>query len=400
MLRATPRLGLALAWTLAATAAAPPAPAGAFGEASRQVLIEATITVAVDHDEVVAGLAGLSKGQRIDPALEATLAAAAGEATTSTNAAIAALQADPLGATQEGSAALVFLSIAGAENARLLDVLGEDGEPKAGKVAAPARSARDLAVAAATALQGRPGRFPLENSLERSVEGYLQELIDLAPFQFEHGLPSPLGALTEPFSGGPAGKLVERAALVPGDGMRVKVKKGELELSPVGDGPVSADLLLNVPLGPAYAAYVTLKLPPKLSAKKQAALDGVAVGLRVATDTSADPSEVFTIEHQLTGEGFIQSVVSSKTGVLQTLPHPSADTGRELVTFFVKNGGTLTAGALLRDEGGETLLTHGIPVLGDLPVLGLVFRNNEKSKLLADDLIVYATPSLISEVGS
>jgi hypothetical protein len=399
MLRATlRRLGLALGLTLAALAAAPPA--RAFGESERQVLIEAAIVVATKHDAVLFGLAGFKKGQRIDPATEASLGVPAGEGTTATDAALAALQADALAGSPEGAAALVFLSIASAENARLLDVLGEDGEPKAGKVAAPARAARDLGFAAAIALQGRPSRFPLDNALERSVDHYLGELLDLFPFLAQHGLPDPLGAIAEPWSGGPKGKLVERAALLPGDGMRAKVKKDELELSADGQGPVDADVLLDVPIGPSYAAYFTLKLPSKLSSKARRALEGVSAGLKVATDASADPAEEYVVEHQLSPDGWVQSVVRSKTGDLATFPHPTADTGRELVTFFVKNGASLTAGTLLRDESGETLETHVVPTVGELPVLGLFFRNNDKAKILADDLIIFATPVVISEVGS
>jgi Flp pilus assembly secretin CpaC len=73
---------------------------------------------------------------------------------------------------------------------------------------------------------------------------------------------------------------------------------------------------------------------------------------------------------------------------------------REITSFFVKDGNTLTVGALLTDASGQTKIEHAnIPVVGDLPVLGLYFRNNDKVKLLADDLIIFAAPHLVNAEG-
>jgi hypothetical protein len=397
MLRAAPTLAAALA--LAAAAA--PSPARAFGEPARQVLIEATLLVVERHDGILSELEPLRSGQRLDPALEASLAAATAQAADAAGDALDLIEADPLADAQDGAAALVLLSIAAGETDALAALLAEEGEPKAGKVAKPARLARSLAVAAVTSLQGRPGRLPLGRGLDREASDYWGEVRDLFPFLLAHGLPADPGALVEPMSGGPKGRLLERASLLPGPGMRAKPKKDELELSADGQGPVSAGLDLNVPLGPGYTALVTLKLPPRLRTRQREALAGVSAGFKVTTDASADPAEAFFVEHQLSPDGWVQSFVASKTQVLETFPHASADPLREITSFVVKDGSTLTLGALLRDGSGETKIERsGIPVLGDVPVLGLFFRNNDKAKLVADDLIVFTTPHLVGDGGT
>ncbi|HEX2485597.1 MAG TPA: hypothetical protein VHQ66_09865 [Myxococcota bacterium] len=391
------RLAAALIFAAAAAAAGLPSPGQAFGEPARQVLIEATLVVAGRHDGIIADLGPFLRNQRIDPATEAALATDVAQAATDGAAALAALQADPLLGTQEGAAALVLLSIAGAENQRLADLLAEDGEPKAGKLAARARSARDLEFAAVNALQGRSSRFPLDGALERSVETFYGEVFDLFPFLAQHGLPTGVDPLFEPFSGGPKGKLVERAAFVPGPDVRAKIKKNELEVSSSGRDPVSGSLVFDVALNDDFAVYMTLKLPPNLSNEARARLNGYSAGLQLASDASANPAELVTIEHFTTPDGFAQSVLATKTGTVATFPHPTADPTRELVTFFVKNDTSVTAGALLRDAGGELLVSDDVPTLADLPVLSLFFRNSQKVKLLADDLVIYVTPVLISE---
>jgi hypothetical protein len=387
----------AFVFAAAAAIAGQPSPARAFGESQRQVLIEATLVVANRHDAILGDLGVFQKNERIDPATEAALASDAAQAGTDGAAALAALQADPLLGTQEGAAALVLLSIAGAENQSFVDLLAGDGEPKAGKLAGRARSARDLELAAINALQGRSGRFPLDGAIERSVESFYGEVFELFPFLAQHGLPTGVDPLFEPFSGGPKGKLVERAGFVAGPDVRAKIKKDELEVSSRGRDPVSGSLVFDVALNDNFAVYMTLKLPANLSNEALARLDGYSAGLQLASDASANPAELVTVEHFTTPDGFTQTALATKTGTFATFPHPTADATRELVTFFVKNDTGVTAGALLRDQGAELLVSDDVPTLSDLPVLSLFFRNSQKVKLLADDLVIYVTPVVISE---
>ena len=68
---------------------------------------------------------------------------------------------------------------------------------------------------------------------------------------------------------------------------------------------------------------------------------------------------------------------------------------REIVTsVLIPSGNTLVMGGLISDEiqNGNTK----VPLLGDLPVLGLLFRSDTKSRTKSN-LIVFLTPTIVEE---
>ncbi|MCC6730687.1 MAG: hypothetical protein IT208_15245 [Chthonomonadales bacterium] len=71
----------------------------------------------------------------------------------------------------------------------------------------------------------------------------------------------------------------------------------------------------------------------------------------------------------------VHPVVSTLTGFVDGLPQTAA---REAdTTVRVKDGDTIAIGGLIRDEDIRTM--QKIPILGDLPLLGNLFRNESKS---------------------
>jgi len=68
---------------------------------------------------------------------------------------------------------------------------------------------------------------------------------------------------------------------------------------------------------------------------------------------------------------------------------------REIVTsVLIPSGNTLVMGGLMSDEiqNGNTK----VPLLGDLPILGLLFRSDTKSRTKSN-LIVFLTPTIVEE---
>ena len=68
---------------------------------------------------------------------------------------------------------------------------------------------------------------------------------------------------------------------------------------------------------------------------------------------------------------------------------------REIVTsVLIPSGNTLVMGGLIADEvkSGNTK----VPLLGDLPVLGLLFRSDTKSRTKSN-MIVFLTPTIVEE---
>lgn len=63
----------------------------------------------------------------------------------------------------------------------------------------------------------------------------------------------------------------------------------------------------------------------------------------------------------------------------------------------VRDGDTVIIGGLIRKEFSQT--TSKLPILGDIPILGALFRNRTKDKDLERELLVFITPHIIGEVS-
>jgi general secretion pathway protein D len=72
----------------------------------------------------------------------------------------------------------------------------------------------------------------------------------------------------------------------------------------------------------------------------------------------------------------------------------SFNTRQILTSVLIPSGNTLVMGGLISDEihNGNTK----VPLLGDLPVLGLLFRTDSKSRTKSN-LIVFLTPTIVEE---
>jgi len=91
----------------------------------------------------------------------------------------------------------------------------------------------------------------------------------------------------------------------------------------------------------------------------------------------------------------IMSLRVNKDSVGQvTVGGPSIDTKQVTTEVLVENGGTVVIGGIYTQEERST--TNKVPVLGDLPYVGFLFKNNVKS----DDrreLLIFITPRILKE---
>jgi type II secretory pathway component GspD/PulD (secretin) len=76
------------------------------------------------------------------------------------------------------------------------------------------------------------------------------------------------------------------------------------------------------------------------------------------------------------------------------LPERSTRTANTMVR--VRNGQTIIIGGLRQDE--ERVVTTKVPLLGDLPLLGGLFRSRDKVRSHTD-LVVFITPRVLSQTG-
>jgi type IV pilus assembly protein PilQ len=99
---------------------------------------------------------------------------------------------------------------------------------------------------------------------------------------------------------------------------------------------------------------------------------------------------------QITPEGaiFLDVRVNKDTRGQETLSGPAIDTKNVQTQVLVENGGTVVLGGIYEQQDRTT--TTKVPLLGDLPVVGYLFKNTSR---ISDrtELIIFITPRVISE---
>jgi type IV pilus assembly protein PilQ len=99
---------------------------------------------------------------------------------------------------------------------------------------------------------------------------------------------------------------------------------------------------------------------------------------------------------QITPEGaiFLDVKVNKDSVGVQTLSGPSIDTKNVQTQVLVENGGTVVLGGIYEQQ--QRTDTTKVPLLGDLPWVGYLFKNvatvNDRT-----ELIIFITPRVISE---
>jgi len=101
---------------------------------------------------------------------------------------------------------------------------------------------------------------------------------------------------------------------------------------------------------------------------------------------------------QITPEGSIilDLDVSKDSQGANTIAGPAIDTKHIKTQVLVENGGTVVIGGIF--ELSETQTTNKIPLLGDIPVVGNLFKNNVRESEKRE-MLVFITPKMISDRG-
>ena len=99
---------------------------------------------------------------------------------------------------------------------------------------------------------------------------------------------------------------------------------------------------------------------------------------------------------QITPEGaiFMDVKVNKDSRGQETLSGPAIDTKNVQTQVLVENGGTVVLGGIFEQQERTTVTK--VPFLGDLPVVGVLFKNTA-SVSDRTELIIFITPRVISE---
>jgi type IV pilus assembly protein PilQ len=77
-----------------------------------------------------------------------------------------------------------------------------------------------------------------------------------------------------------------------------------------------------------------------------------------------------------------------------TLAGPAINTKQVQTQVLVENGGTVVIGGIFQQD--ESTTVNKVPVLGDIPYLGLLFQNRERTTRKTETL-VFITPKIVSD---
>ncbi|MDD5746762.1 MAG: type II and III secretion system protein, partial [Candidatus Omnitrophica bacterium] len=88
----------------------------------------------------------------------------------------------------------------------------------------------------------------------------------------------------------------------------------------------------------------------------------------------------------------IHPEVSSARRVAEVENALAVDTTQADTTLMVKDGDVVILGGLIKDSVKTTV--NKVPILGDIPILGLFFRNDGKEKV-KQELVVFISPHLM-----
>ncbi|MDD3374455.1 MAG: secretin N-terminal domain-containing protein [Candidatus Omnitrophica bacterium] len=100
------------------------------------------------------------------------------------------------------------------------------------------------------------------------------------------------------------------------------------------------------------------------------------------------------------GDGYvtmkIKPEVSSLTGYVTTSTNnkiPTVETSEAETTVMVKDGVTIIIGGLIKEQDIRTV--NKVPLLGDIPFLGPIFRNESK-EIEKTEIVIFLTPRIIT----
>ena len=116
------------------------------------------------------------------------------------------------------------------------------------------------------------------------------------------------------------------------------------------------------------------------------------ITLRVTPQINMDTGEI-TMFVMPTVKDTSTSSLSLSDG--SAIKDPETRTTKSIVR--VRDGETIIIGGLLRRHKTETI--KKLPILGDLPIVGAIFRHKDKERDLERELLVFITPHIIKDKG-
>jgi general secretion pathway protein D len=158
-----------------------------------------------------------------------------------------------------------------------------------------------------------------------------------------------------------------------------------------GGGGLGSTILATTPLSQQYSTE-TLPFGPTLDVIPYVSADGFSIQMTLI------PSVVEFVGYDSPGQ-FVPTQEIGTGGVPLTaqLPLPRFRVREVTTSVNVYDGQTVVLGGLISDNVSK--MKDQIPVLGDIPIIGRLFRN-ETSQTQKKNLLIFVTPTIIDPAGN
>jgi len=183
---------------------------------------------------------------------------------------------------------------------------------------------------------------------------------------------------------------------------------------PLGAGITFGFVDNNTFLNASLAALVNQSKAKILSAPKVVTINGEAAKIEAVQDirfrTSTVSNGVVSTDFKTVSAGIILNVTPTINAedriTLRITPESSFPTQESTeagpiirtrtaqTTVVIKDGDTLVIGGLIDDQ--DTKGVTKVPILGDIPILGVFFRSNTSRKI-RNELLIFVTPRIVRD---
>lgn len=138
----------------------------------------------------------------------------------------------------------------------------------------------------------------------------------------------------------------------------------------------------------AYLTASTTEVGQSASTTETVNFVDVGIKLFVTPEISREGSITMKIRPEVSSAQYVDFGTAAAPKKIPIVTTSEAET-----TVIVNDGTTIIIGGLRKDEKSETV--KKIPILGDIPLLGMLARNTSR-EIKATDLVILLTPHLIS----
>lgn len=189
---------------------------------------------------------------------------------------------------------------------------------------------------------------------------------------------------------------------LPGANFGTSTSGGELNLSLVGAGPTKV-LDLELAASEIDGKTKSIASPRVVTANGIEALIESGVEIPYATTSAAGTQVQFKkavlslkVTPQITPDDNVSMIINVNQDTVGTIfaGIPSINTKKVTTQVLVENGGTVVIGGVYTQDNLNT--ENKVPLLGDVPLLGWLFKNQEKTDN-KKELLIFITPKILKD---